>query len=167
MNIRLLAAAATLALGACASTQYGDGISLPGLESKYAKIGYEGPLRDVGTVGIVTTDGIVRVSSVNGKPTGEMPGFANKAWAGSIRYQLHLPPGTHRLSMSFYLNNGQRTAWSTSDVEQVITLAPGQIVHLTWLEQRRGWSVMQGDGSAARNAIHADFAKLTQAQPRQ
>lgn len=132
------------------------------LDSRYVQIGYEGELRAIEDVGIVTTDGIVNIKSINNKPIDTFKIFKKSGLGSSIgRYQLHLLPGTYVFSLGFYSGN----AWSTSDIVKSVTVTNGQVLHLSWIDSgRSSWSVKEHEGSAALASIRSDFKELTKSK---
>lgn len=153
-------------LAGCASNSYLDAPpSLGFLYSKRVQIAYAGELRGLDEVGVITTDGIVAIESVDDVPVREIRSFQKRAWYSNGRYQLHLLPGSHRLTLSFSFYFGTthftRFAYSTSDLSKVVHLEKGQVLHLSLINMGRQWDVRASDGSAALAEIRADFAALT------
>lgn len=131
------------------------------LYSKYVQIGYEGALKPVDDVGIITTDGILHINVVNGKRMSEFRLFEAKGIYSGGRYQLHLPSGTYAIEMSFHFDDGSgRRAWSTSNILRVFTVAKGQVLHLSWVDKGRAWDVKESDGASALPRIREDFDEL-------
>ena len=152
----------TLLFG-CATYTYTDAPSVGSLHSKYIQIGYEGELKALEDVGIVTTDGIVHINSISidNKKIDPLKSFHKDGFYSMGRYQLHLNPGTYILSLSFSSTDG----YSTTDVMKLITIKNGQVIHLSWLNNGRSkWSVKESDGIAALATIREDFIELTKAK---
>lgn len=148
---------ATLLFG-CTTYTYTDAPAFGVLHSKYVQIGYEGELRAIEDIGIITTDGIIKINSINNKPINTLKTFKKSGLYAMGRYQLHLLPGVYVFSLSF--NSGD--AWSTSDVVKSITITNGQVLHLSWIDTGRNrWSVKVSDGSAALATIRTDFNVFT------
>jgi hypothetical protein len=155
-------------LGGCATHSYTDGPpSIGAIYSKYAQIGYEGDLRPIGDIGIVTTDGIVKVRQLNGRPMESFRLFKAASLFPGGRYQLHLLPGAYELALAFRFDNGSGSiSWSTSDLTKSIIVTKGQVLHLSWIGRgRSSWGVQEFDGSSALATITDDFEKLTKKKP--
>ena len=147
---------------ACASHNYTDAPSRMGfLYSRYAYLGYDGDIRPVDEVGIVTTDGLIQIQSVDGQPMRHYRGFKTSGFYSGGRYQLHLLPGTHLLTMGFHKDLGDgNVSWSTSSITKAVSIEKGQIVHLALSEGGRTWKAIESDGGSAREVILADFKEL-------
>lgn len=154
--------ACVLALSACGSLDYTDAPPTLGvLYSKYAYTAYQGDIRPMSEVGIVTTDGLVQIETIDGKPLSAFRSFKTRGLYPGGRFQLHLLPGSHRLSLSFHDDRGNGTvSWSISNLDKTIDVKPGEILHLSLLSSRSTWNVRMTDGSAARQVIASDFAAL-------
>ena len=165
MNIRVIAALCFLPiiLIGCASYNYTDAPPAMGvMYSKYAVIGYIGDLRPIEDVGIVTTDGLVKVKSVDDQPVSLYRGFTSAGLYSGGRYQLHLLPGMHTVVLGFHDNRGNGSAsWSTSDVTKTFSMKKGQVVHFSLSQDGRTWNAKESDGGDALEAIASDFAELT------
>jgi hypothetical protein len=127
------------------------------MHSKYVQIGYEDELKPIEDVGIVTTDSIVNIRSINDRPIESFNIYKKTGIASQGRYQLHLLPGTYTLSLSFRTEN----LWSTSNLTKKISITKGQILHLSWVGFRNKWNVEEHDGSAALDIIRNDFIELS------
>jgi hypothetical protein len=164
-TIAVLLLAQTMLFG-CASYNYTDAPPTLGvLYSKYAYIGYTGEPKPIEDVGIVTTDGLIKISLVNGQPISSYKVFKTSGMYSGGRYQLHLLPGTHVLSMGFHddRGNGSRS-WSTSDVTKTISIIKGQVIHLFVTGNGRTWTAKESDGSSVLPLITSDFKELTNAR---
>lgn len=161
-----LALFVSLLLSGCASNSYTDAPPTLGLlYSKYAYIGYEGELKPIKEVGIVTTDGIIKVLSINNTPISSFKSFITSGFYSGGRYQLHLLPGTYELGLAFHFDKGTGyRAWSTSEIKKPITIVEGQVLHLSWIDDGNKWSVQESDGSKAITTIHNDFIELAQSK---
>lgn len=159
--IAILAIALGLMTG-CASHNYTDAPSRMGfLYSKYAYLGYDGDVRPIEDVGIVTTDGLIRIQSVDGQPMSHYREFKASGFYSGGRYQLHLLPGTHLLKMGFHKDLGDgNISWSTSSITKTVSIEKGQIVHLELSEGVRTWKAVESDGGSAREMVLADFKEL-------
>lgn len=161
-TITALLLAQTLLFG-CASFNYTDAPPAMGvMYSKYAYLGYSGDLMPIEDVGIVTTDGLIKISSVDGKSTSSYKVFKTSGLYSGGRYQLHLLPGTHILTMGFHDDRGGGSkSWSTSDISKMISIRKGQVVHLSVSGNGKTWTAKESDGSSALTTITSDFRDLT------
>lgn len=166
MNSRLILtiALAQLVLTACASHTYTDAPPTLGvLYSKYAYIGDDGELQPIESVGIVTTDGLLQVKTIDGRSASNYRAFKTSGFYYGGRYQLHLLPGSHTLTLGFHDDRGGATkSWSTTDITKTITIASGQVIHLFLSEGRRTWTAREADGAGALATIISDFRELRQ-----
>lgn len=153
---------ATVILIGCASYTYTDAPpSLGPLYSKYVVIGYGGEIQDLDSVGVLTTDGLIKVTSVDGQPLSNYRMFLDSGFYSGGRFQLHLEPGKHDLTLAFSDDRGGPTkAWSTVDISKKITIEKKQILHLSLSKSWNKWDARQHDGSAARATIERDFKAL-------
>jgi len=166
MNKKLITAlllAQTILLG-CASYNYTDAPPTLGMMySKYAYLGYEGEPKPIEDVGIVTTDGLIKISSVDGYPVSGYKVLKTSGMYSGGRYQLHLLPGVHTLTMGFSDNRGGGSrSWSTSDITKTISLRKGQVIHLSLSGDGRSWTAKESDGSSALAVITSDFKELAE-----
>lgn len=154
---------AVLSLAGCATYSYTDAPPTLGvMYSKYVQIGYEGNLKQIDDVGIITTDGVVKVQSINGKPMTNFRLFKTRGVYSGGRYQLHLFPGDYEIGMSFHFDKGAGyRAWSTSNLSRTVTVTKGQVLHLSWIDQGIVWDVRVSDGISALSAVKGDFNELT------
>ncbi|MDQ5903015.1 MAG: hypothetical protein QG672_602 [Pseudomonadota bacterium] len=161
-TITALLLAQTILFG-CASYNYTDAPPAMGMMySKYAYIGYSGELRPIEDVGIVTTDGLIKIRSVDDQPTSSYKKFKTSGLYSGGRFQLHLLPGTHVLKMGFHDDRGGGSkSWSTSDITKTVSINKGQIIHLSLSEIGKTWTVKESDGSGALTTIASDFNDLT------
>jgi hypothetical protein len=158
--VALLLAQALLA--GCASNNYTDAPPTMGvMYSRYAHMGYAGDLRPIEDVGIVTTDGLIKVYSVDGQPTSSYKMLKTSGLYSGGRYQLHLLPGTHVLSLGFSDDRGGPSkSWSTSSITKTIAIQKGQVIHLSLSQSGKTWTAKESDGSSALAAITSDFKEL-------
>ena len=161
--IAVLLLASTTLFG-CASYNYTDAPPTLGMMySKYACIGYAGEPKPIEDVGIVTTDGLIKIRSIDGQPTSSYTVIKTSGMYSGGRYQLHLLPGTHILTMGFSDDRGGGSrSWSTSDVTKIITLGKGQVIHLSLTGNGKTWTAKESDGSSALAVIASDFQDLVQ-----
>lgn len=157
---------ATLALLGCASNNYTDAPpSLGMMYSKYAYIGYEGELKPIEEVGIVTTDGLVKIRGVDGVSVDSLKEYKTSGLYSGGRVQLHLLSGTHTLILGYHDDRGGGSiSWSTSNVTKTITIAKGQVIHLMAASTGNKWTAIEHDGSSAIGAISSDFKDLTKSK---
>jgi hypothetical protein len=165
MNIKSITAlllVQTMLFG-CASYNYTDAPSTMGIMySKYAYIGYTGELKPIEDVGIVTTDGLIKIRSVDGQSTSSYKVFKTSGLYSGGRYQLHLLPGTHILVMGFHDDRGGGyKSWSTSDITKIVSINKGQVIHLSLSGDWKTWTAKESDGSSALATIISDFNDLT------
>ncbi len=146
----------------CASYNYTDAPSTIGvMYSKYAHMGYAGDLKPFEDVGIVTTDGPIYIHSVDGQAISSYRVFKTSGLYSGGRYQLHLLPGTHILSVGFSdSRGGPYRSWSTSNITKVISIEKGQVVHLSVSQNGKTWTAKESDGSSALATITSDFKDL-------
>lgn len=165
MNIKTISVvlASALFMWGCASYNYTDAPSvMGGLYSRYVYIGYDGDLRDIADVGLVTTDGLIKLTTLDGKPVPSLRKYNSRGFYSGGRVQLHLLPGTYVLTMGFHDDRGNGTrSWSTSDVKKVISIAKGQVIHLYLSQDGRTWRAIEVDGSSALADITRDFKAMT------
>jgi hypothetical protein len=129
--------------------------------SKYAYIGYAGELRPVEEVGIVTTDGLIKIHSVDGQSTFDYKVLKTSGLYSGGRYQLHLLPGKHVLTLGFSDDRGGPSrSWSTSSISKMISIEKGQVIHLSLSQNGKTWTAKESDGSSAIATIHSDFKDL-------
>lgn len=164
MSARLAATVCLLSaiqLG-CASYTYTDAPSaMGGVYSKYAVIGYGGNLRPLKEVGVVTTDGLVKIKELDGQPVSNYRVFSSSGFYSGGRYQLHLLPGSHTVIMGFHDNRGNGSiSWSTSDITRTLQIDRGQVIHFSLQQDGRAWGVKETDGSGALEAISKDYLEL-------
>lgn len=152
-----------LLLAGCASNNYTDAPpSLGVLYSKYAYLGYTGSVRPIDEVGIVTTDGLIKIVAVDGQSVVQLKRFREKGFYSGGRFQLHLLPGRHTLTLGFHDDRGSGSvSWSTSNVVKTIEIKAGQVTHLALSTSGRTWTANVLDGSSARDAIVEDFNALS------
>ena len=166
MNHRSISAIAfaLLVLTACASYTYTDAPPTLGvLYSKYAYLGYDGQLQPIEDVGIVTTDGLIEIKMIDGRSASSYRVFKTSGFYYGGRYQLHLLPGIHTLTLGFHDDRGGGTiSWSTKDITKTIAIAPGQVIHLFVSTSGRTWMAEESDGRAALATIVSDFNELRQ-----
>src|SRR5450830_205514 len=150
-------------LNGCATNSYTDAPPTLGvLYSKYVDIGYDGDIKPFEEVGVVTTDGIVKVQSVDGKSMDQYREYKTSGFYPGGRYQLHLLPGLHTLTLSFHYDKGTGTiAWSKADIPKVISISAGQVIHISWSDNGSTWKALESDGSKALTTIKSDYAELT------
>jgi hypothetical protein len=150
-------------LAGCATNSYTDAPPTLGvMYSKYAYLGYPDEPKPIEDVGIVTTDGIIKIKEVDGQSIESFTAYKTNGFYSGGRFQLHLLPGAHELTLGFHYDTGTGSiSWSTSDLIKNIVIAKGQILHLSLLDHGRQWSAFESDGSSARAAIASDFKDLT------
>lgn len=153
---------APVMLFGCASYNYTDAPPTMGvMYSKYAYIGYTGEIKPIEDVGVVTTDGLIKISSVDGQSTSGFKLFKTSGLYSGGRYQLHLLPGTHTLSMGFHDDRGGNSkSWSTSNITKILQISKGQVIHLSLSENSKTWTAKESDGSSALATIKSDFNDL-------
>jgi len=152
-----------LSLAGCASNNYTDAPpSLGMMYSKYAYIGYDGELKPIEEVGVVTTDGLVKIREVDGYSIDAMQEYKTSGLYSGGRVQLHLLSGVHTLILGYHDDRGGGSvSWSTSNITKTITIAKGQVIHLRGGINGRTWSVAEVDGGSAISTIASDFKDLT------
>ena len=177
MNTKLFATlllATPLLFGCAVRKDYTDApVTFGGLYPKTAVLGYEGEPMPIEDAGIVTTDGVLYLTSLDGKPIHTYKTLKTKSLykIEMGRYQLHLTPGEHVLTMGFSSSTGggptpTYRAWSKADVTKTITIAKGQVIHLNPGWSNGKWNAFTHDGSRALPVIKADFLELAaQEQP--
>jgi hypothetical protein len=160
-SITVLLLAQAMLVG-CASYNYTDAPPTMGvMYSKYAYIGYVGELKPIEDVGIVTTDGLIKIRSVDGQSTSGYKVLKTSGMYSGGRYQLHLLPGTHVLTMGFSDDRGGPSkSWSTSDITRTISIEKGQVIHLSLSQSGKAWTAKESDGSSALATITSDFKDL-------
>lgn len=127
---------------------------------------YPGDIHPINEVGVVTTDGLIRIHSINGKSVAPLGRMKESGLYSSGRYQLHLLPGTHTLGIGFHDDRcGPSKSWSTSDITKIIEIKAGAVVHLSKWESRYRWGTNISDGAAALPTITADFESLRTRTP--
>lgn len=147
----------------CASNNYTDAPStMAGMYSKYACIGYSGELKPIEEVGVVTTDGIILIKTIDGQPVSRFKMYKSSGFYSGGRYQLHLLPGVHVLTMgAYYDKGGGYRYWSEADATKLINITKGQVIHLTVFKKDKTWMPQESDGSSAFETIASDFKDLT------
>lgn len=152
-----------LLMAGCASFNYTDAPPTMGvMYSKYAYIGYTGELKPIDEVGVVTTDGLILIRSVDGNPVRDLQQFKTSGLYSGGRVQLHLLPGEHVLELGYHDDRGSGTiSWSTSNISKTINIKQGQVIHLAVGTNERTWSANERDGSSAIAVITSDFKDLT------
>lgn len=165
MNTKSISALllALLFLIGCANNNYTDAPpSLGMMYSKYAYIGYDGELKPIEEVGIVTTDGLVKIRGVDGVSVDSLNKYKTSGLYSGGRVQLHLLSGTHTLILGYHDDRGGgNISWSTSNVTKTITIAKGQVIHLMAGNSGNKWTAIERDGRSAIGAISSDFKDLT------
>lgn len=153
---------AAVILVGCASYSYTDAPpSLGPLYSKYAVIGYEGEIQELDSVGVLTTDGLIKITSVDGEPLSNYRVYKDSGFYSGGRFQLHLEPGEHDLTLAFSDDRGGPSrSWSAEDISKKITIERKQILHLSLSRDWNSWDAKQHDGSGARATIETDFVDL-------
>jgi len=162
-KVVLSALVLSLSLIGCASNNYSDAPPTLGvMYSKYAYLGYDGEQLPIEDVGIVTTDGMIQIKSVDGTPMSAFTLYKTSGFYSGGRYQLHLMPGAHTLVMGFHSDHGTGTiSWSTTDLTRQINIAKGQVIHLSLGQSGRKWNALESDGSSALAMITKDFTELS------
>lgn len=165
MKVKLITAAliAVSLLSGCASNSYTDAPPTLGvMYSKYAYLGYSGDPQPIENVGIVTTDGLIKIKQIDGDAIEQFQVYKTSGLYSGGRFQLHLLPGNHTLTMGFHDDRGSGTiAWSTMDVTKTFTIEKGQILHISVVNQGRHWDANVTEGAKDRAAIESDFASLS------
>lgn len=158
----IAALTATSLLTGCASNSYTDAPSKMGvLYSQYAFVTYEGSQKSFDEIGIVTTDGLIKIVSVDDMPVGSYKSYIKKGFYSGGRYQLHLSPGQHKLEYGFHSDNGGGSkSWSRQNQSRVINIAAGQVIHLGLVTSWGTWTAKESDGKKALATIKADFNTL-------
>jgi hypothetical protein len=127
-------------LTACAipSTKYTDAPYVGGMYSKTVALGYEGTIRPLSEVGILTQDAILQIEKIT-----------------------HLPPGLYQIEFCFYYSNNQATAWCTTTLTRPVVVEAGKVQHFEY-SRRDGqtWSINTHNGSQDLPEIEADFKLL-------
>jgi hypothetical protein len=150
----------------CASYDYTDAPpTLGGMYSRYAYIGYSGEVKPMEEVGVVTTDGLIKIHAVNGQSTAGYKVLKTSGMYSGGRYQLHLLPGTHALTMGFSDDRGGPSkSWSTSDLTKSISIKKGQVIHLSLSRDGKSWTAKESDGISALPTIASDFKDLAKSK---
>jgi hypothetical protein len=146
----------------CVSNSYTDAPpSLGGMYSIYAYIGYEGELKPIEEVGIVTTDGLVKIRSVDGISIDTLKKYKKSGLYSGGRVQLHLLSGAHTLILGYHDDRGGgNISWSTSNTTKTISINKGHVIHLMAGSSGMKWKVIERDGSSAKDAIINDYKDL-------
>lgn len=154
---------ALLSLISCASNNYTDAPpSLGMMYSKYAYIGYDEALKPIEEVGIVTTDGLVKIVEVDGRSIYSLMEYRTSGLYSGGRVQLHLLSGTHTLTLAYQDDRGDGfISQSTLNLTKTINIAKGQVVHLRGYMDGNKWNVVELDGKSAIAVITSDFKDLT------
>ena len=131
--------------------------------SKYAYLGYYGDPLPIEKVGIITTDGLLKIKTVDDIPMGNFTVYSKNGFYSGGRYQLHLKPGTHTLTMGFHDDRGSgRISWSKVDVTKIVTVNQGQVLHLMKVEKGwSSWDVVEADGKKDIAVVINDFKELS------
>ncbi|MCA1326083.1 hypothetical protein [Herbaspirillum sp. alder98] len=164
-TLALLAGCSTLDRMTELQHNYTDGSSGPGgLSRKAVMLGYGGPVKPWNELAIVTTDSTLVVEAIDGVPASSFRLWKNKSLAATGRFQLHLPPGEHVLTMSFSDNRSSRIrSWSQFNQDFAVNLVAGQVLHLEKRTDGNTWGVSRYDGSRAKAVIQIDFYNLERA----
>ena len=102
------------------------------------------------------------VDQVDGQSVVQLKRFREKGFYSGGRFQLHLLPGRHTLTLGFHDDRGSGSvSWSTSNVVKTIEIKAGQVIHLALSTSGRTWTANVLDGSSARDAIVEDFNALS------
>lgn len=137
---------------------YTDASSGPsGLSRKCVVLGYDGPVRALSEVSVITTDGTLSINSIDGQSTSKFREWKNKSLSVNGRYQLHLPPGEHVLRMGFDDGRSRVRKWSVADQTLTINVKAGQVLHLARWDQDSKWGINQYEGASAMSEIKSDF----------
>ena len=160
--VRLTFFFSTILICACSSFNYTDAPSrLGGFYSQYVMIGYEGDIKPIEDVGIITTDGFIKVHMIDGVNVKDNRIFNSIGHNTLGRYQLHLNPGKHTLSLNFSMMTPSSHSWSTTPATKSIDIKKGQVIHLSLIFNKETWNAKESDGAAALPVISEDFKKLT------
>jgi len=164
----LASIAAVFTLNGCATYSYTDAPSTMGfMYSKYAFVAYDGKTLPFEEIGVVTTDGLVKIKYVNDQPMSNFTRYYTEGMYTGGRFQLHLLPGTYTLVMGYHMDLGSGTkSWSISDVKKTITIEGGQVTHLSLWQSGSKWGVNESDGIKALDTIKKDFHALTMDGPK-
>ncbi len=152
-----------LFLVACASNNYTDAPpSLGALYSKYVYIGYSGELKPIEDVGIITTDGLVKITEVDGISINKLHSYQSNGFYTGGRVQLHLLPGQHYLWLTYHDDRGDGTVTRSKEgvTGKQLTITKGQVIHLRGIANGYSWDGETYDGSSAINTIINDFNEL-------
>lgn len=160
--------AAALLLSGCATYSYTDAPSSMGfMYSKYAYVAYDGKPLPFEEIGVVTTDGLIKIKNVEGQPLSNFTRYYKGGMYSGGRFQLHLLPGTYTLEMGYSMDLGTgHKSWSLSDVKKTITIEAGEIKHLSLWQNGSKWGVNETDGKKAIDTIKRDFSDLAMNGPK-
>lgn len=162
-RLALTAAIIAATLPGCASHNYTDAPPTLGvMYSKYVFLGYDGEQRPIEDVGIVTTDGFLLIQTVDGQSLHDFKVYKSNGLYSKGRFQLHLLPGEHTLTMAFRGKQiGNYVYSSKSNVTKTINIDKGQVIHLQVTQSGNKWGAFESDGSSALASITQDFKDLT------
>lgn len=147
---------------------YTDGPpTLAGIYTKSLVIGYDGPLKDFSEIGVVTTKPGVCLTVLDGKSASFYRTYKTSSLMPGGRFQIHLSPGIHTLSMCYRFESPQVFYYSKEDVTRTLFIQKGEVIHLqSTSPSRNSWGIEFHDGSKALPTIKADFDELIKLQPK-
>lgn len=127
-----------------------------------ALIGYSGDFRPVEEVGVITTDGIMKVVAIDGIPAYKFRILTLTPAGDYGRYQVHLEPGKHELTLS--VQGFKYHPYPGSDplknAKRRIQIRQGEIMHLSLVKNGIYYDVRATDGRAGLAALTSDYDRL-------
>ncbi|MFT3960421.1 hypothetical protein [Propionivibrio sp.] len=101
-------------------------------------------------IGVVTTDGLIKVVAVNGQSTMQLRRYREQGFYSGGRFQLHLLPGRYVLTLGFHDDRGSGTvSWSAGNVLKAVEIREKQVIHLVLSTSGQTWTAKEMDGSRA------------------
>ena len=172
LSLALLCVCTIFFLSACVTptktNTYTDG-TIPFMDRypSVAIIGYFGSIRKFEDVGIITTEGTLTVTTIDGILVDHLRKYEIKTKIPSQpgRYQVHLMPGRHVVQFKLFsdMNSllGIPLLRSSEQSTRIIDLKEGDVMHITpYFPNNEYWGIKFSNGIAALPEMKKDFQKM-------
>lgn len=159
----LLAIGCVVIQWGCVSLNYTDGASqFIRRNVPIAVVGYSGDFRPIEEVAVVTTDGMLKVVAIDGIPAFKFRILTLTPAGDYGRYQVHLEPGTHELTLSMqgFKYHPYPGTDPLKNAKRRVHIKKGDIMHLSLVKNGVFHDVRATDGRAGLSALTYDFDRL-------
>ncbi|MDZ7919256.1 hypothetical protein [Rhodoferax sp.] len=119
---------------------------------------YAGESRNAAELGVVVTDSIIDVVSIDGRPLDKMQRYGKKlGLLSGERVQFHMEPGSYVFELCFSIP-GPHGSRCDGTLKFPVSVVSGQYQMLVWKNlPRNQWTASVQDALASRSEIDADF----------